>query len=284
MNQLIDQSQEIINQALTNYKPYATILMLSGGHDSLLAYHVAKSLNVPLTHILHGITGTGIQETANFARKVAEDSGLTYLEANAGDAYERYILRKGFFGIGETAHSYAYHVLKREHFGKTISKYIRRGQRGRQILLINGARIQESTRRKQLLNQPIRQDTNNIWVNIVHYWGALERNDFLSEYPHNPVYEILHRSGECLCGTTQRPFEETRKEVSYWFPPWGQWLNDLEKEACNRGFCWKWGEDLPNYLKVQKKQQKQINQGQLTMGEEWLPMCQTCIANMEEVK
>jgi len=96
---LLNMSQQIINQAIADYSPYAIVMMFSGGHDSLAAYHVAKILNVPMTHFMHGITGTGIADTTDFARHIAEQSGLTYLEANAGNAYEKYVLRKGFFGI-----------------------------------------------------------------------------------------------------------------------------------------------------------------------------------------
>lgn len=272
MDTLLLQSQEIVNRAIADYNPYAVVLMLSGGHDSLLAYHVARALNVPMTHIMHGVTGTGIQETTDFARRIGEQSGLVYLEANAGDAYERYVLRKGFYGIGRMAHDVAYHTLKHQWFRSTLSANIRHRKRGRNILLLTGARKQEGSNRKRLMAEPVRPDysnKSNIWVGLVSDWSALERNDFLSEYERNPIYDILHRSGECLCGTMQS--QETRKEVSYWFPEWGRWLGNLEKEVCSRGFCWKWGEDLPPGVKAQKQAEKQVKQGQL-----WLPMCQGC--------
>lgn len=270
MDNLLHQSQEIIDRAIKDYQPYAVVLMLSGGHDSLLAYHVARALDIPMTHITHGFTRTGVIETTDFARKVGEKSGLCYLEADAGDAYERYVFRKGFYGIGHKAHEMAYHTLKHQYFRSTLSRYIRQGQRGRNILLINGARKQESQNRKRSMIVPVRADGPNVWVNIVNDWGALDRNDFLSEYPRNPVYDILHRSAECLCGTMQS--QETRKEVSYWFPYWGKRLYDLEKESCSRGFCWKWGEDLPPAIKAEKAREKQIKAGQLS----FMPMCQGC--------
>lgn len=272
---MLKQSQEIINQAMTDYQPYAIVLMFSGGHDSLATYHAAKVLNIPVTHFMHGVTGTGIQETTNFAREIGEQSGLKYIEANAGDSFEKYVLRKGFYGIGELAHSYAYHTLKAKHFRQELSRHIRQRKRNRAILLINGARYQESSRRQWAKYHPIRQDTNtqsNIWVNLINDWSAIQRNEFLSDYKErNPVHDILHRSGECLCGTMQRPFKETRQEVAYWFPAWEKKMNALEKAACERGFCWGWGEDMPPGLKAAKARQKQVNAGQ-----QWLPMCQSC--------
>ena len=272
---MLESSREIINRAIVDYQPYAIVIMFSGGHDSLAAYHIARLLNVPLTHFLHGITGTGIKETTTFARKIGERSGLIYLEANAKNAFEEYVMRKGFFGIGIQAHEFAYHILKRTHFRHQLSKYIRQGRKGRKILLINGARKQESKNRKLSMINPIKIDGPNIWVNIINDLLAIERNEFLLDYERNPVYDILHRSGECICGTMQN--QETRKEVTYWYPYWGGWLDDLEKRACEHGFCWKWGEDLPPAIRAQKKFERELSAGQLFM-----PMCQSCVARSDE--
>lgn len=270
MEQLFHNSKEIIDESIKTYKPYAIVMMFSGGNDSLCALRVCELLNVPITHIMHGITGTGLTETTDFARKIASQTKYVYIEPNAENKYEEYILRKGFFGIGEIAHSYAYHILKREHFSKSLSKHIRQNKRGRNILLLNGARHQESQRRKRTKKHPIRKDGSNIWVNVIHNWTALERNIFLESYETNPVYDIIHKSGECLCGTMQHPFEETRKEITYWFPYWGEKIEKLEKAACEKGFCWKWGEDIPRWVKVAKKLQK--------IGmDDFTPMCSSCV-------
>lgn len=271
MELTLKRSQEIISQAIAEYRPYAIVVMFSGGHDSLAAYHAALTLRVPVTHFMHGITGTGISETTDFARRIGNQSGLAYIEADAGDSFEKYVLRKGFFGIGEIAHEFAYHKLKQQHFRRELSRHIRQRKRGRNILLINGARHQESDRRSRIKHQPIRADGSNVWVNIINDWSALERNEFVADYERNPVYDILHRSGECLCGTMQYPYQETRREVSYWFPNWGAKMDALEKKACDRGFCWGWGEDLPQWLKAEKAREKQV-----AAGQKWLPMCQSC--------
>jgi 3'-phosphoadenosine 5'-phosphosulfate sulfotransferase (PAPS reductase)/FAD synthetase len=268
----LEASREIIGRAIATYSPYAIVLMFSGGDDSLTAYHVSKFLGVPVTHLMHGITNTGIAETTDFARQVGDQSGLSYIEANAGNAYADYVLRKGFFGVGDGAHEIAYHILKHKRFRTALSQNIRHKKPGRNILLINGARKQESGNRKRSMLNPIKEDSSNpcnIWVNLINDWTKLDCLNFLDGQKRNPVTEILHRSGECLCGTMQSL--ETRREVSYWFPYWGRFVDGLEKAACDRGFCWKWGEDLPASVKAQKSQEKQIKAGQ-----GWLPMCQNC--------
>jgi len=126
----IISSKEIIDRAISEYKPYAIVLMLSGGDDSLTALAVAKYLNVPITHIMHGITGTGIKETTDFVRKICADEKSIYLESNAGTSYQDYVFRKGFFGVGNNAHNFSYRILKYNHFGKCVSANIRHGKRG----------------------------------------------------------------------------------------------------------------------------------------------------------
>lgn len=266
----LEMSQEIIGRAIAEYSPYAIVLMFSGGDDSLTAYHVSKFLGIPVTHFMHGVTNTGIVETSDFARSVGEQSGLRYIEANAGNAFSDYVLRKGFFGVGNNAHAMAYHILKHRRFRAALSQNIRHARPGRNILLINGARKQESNNRKRSMINPIKTDGSNIWVNLINDWTKLDCLNFLDGQKRNPVTEILHRSGECLCGTMQSL--ETRKEVSFWFPYWGKQIDTLEKEACKRGFCWGWGEDLPPAIKAQKAREKQVKNGQL----EFLPMCQNC--------
>lgn len=270
-NDLLVHSQEIIQQAIVDYSPYAIVMAFSGGNDSLTAYHVARALNVPMTHLMHGVTRTGIIETTEFVHQFGEDSGLKYFEADAEDNYEKYVLRKGFFGIGRSAHEYAYHVLKHGPFRAALSREIRQRKHNRNILLINGARWQESRNRERMKNNPIAFDSSTkstIWVNIINDWSKADCLDFIEGQLRNPVTDLLHRSAECLCGSMQYPYEETRKEVSFWFPEWGRWLDDLEKEACNRGFCWGWGKHhKPTDKKAMKKKLDSDN---------WQPMCQGC--------
>lgn len=262
---IFKRSKEIIDQAIMDYQPYAVVLMFSGGDDSLTAYHLARMLDVPLSHFLHGVTGTGIPETTQFACQVGEQSGLHYIEANAGNAYEKYVWRKGFFGLGQGAHTMAYHILKHQRFRHTLSISIRKRKRNRNILLINGARWQESRNRERMKEMPIRADDSNIWVNIIHDWTKHDCQQFLRDYERNPVTELLCRSGECMCGTMQS--QEQRREAAYWFPEWGNWLDELENAVRNK-HGWGWGEPVPGWLKERKAGQ--------TVMPGFLPMCHSC--------
>src|SRR5436189_1187930 len=259
-------SKEIIDKAIIDFKPYAIVLMLSGGDDSMTALTVAKCLDIPFTHIMHGVTGTGITETHDFVKQVVSKEKAVYIEANAGNAYINYVMRKGFFGSGMLAHSYSYHVLKIQHLRKAVSHYIRQNKRGRNILFVNGPRRSESDNRMKTMQSPYKHDPaqhRNIWVNIINDWHKPECLEFLNAegIKRNPVSIQICRSGECMCGTMQSKAD--RIEAACIFPTWGKWLNDLEKIVKEKhGFGW--GENMP----------KQVNPNQLDLFQ---PMCVGCL-------
>lgn len=123
--------------------------------------------------------------------------------------------------------------------------------------------------------EPIKADGPNIWVNLINEWTKVDCMDYLHENgaQRNPVTELIHRSGECMCGTMQS--QEERKEAAFWFPYWGKWLEDLEKQVAAQGFTWKWGERLPKSLSAAKAGQKYLPGFQ--------PMCIGCTHKVEQL-
>lgn len=287
MNEPLQRSQEIVSQAVTDYKPYAVVLMLSGGNDSKLAEHVAKALRLKIDFIMHGWTRTGIFQTTQHVREIAMREAIPYIEADAGGQFEKRVRLKGFYGRGRQAHSFAYHELKAGPFRSAVSRHIRQGQRNRPVLFINGARTAESANRAANMTTPVRVDSgapNNIWVNICHDWDKASRDAFLADVKAliNPVTQQLCRSGECLCGTSQEP--QLRSEIAALNRqgcgfeqspglPWDKWLANLENEAFANGHTWGWGEDCdamnPTLLE---------RQGQMVL--DWEPMCVSCKAGI----
>lgn len=287
MDSLLQQSRAIIDEAITTYKPYAIVSMVSGGDDSLTADAVTRLLGVKVDYILHGITGTGVKSTTEHVRQYAAGQDSQYIEANAGDAYERYVLRKGWYGIGHTAHLFAYHTLKHQYFRAALSAHIRQRQTGRNILLINGARAQESKNRKSKLHSgPINPDPDNqrnIWVNALHDWSKRDCVDFMQEQrvQRCPAATYCHRSGECMCGTMQQKDEAA--EIAFFFPDWAEWWHGIRARVAAAGFGWDWGEDVPPAFKARKEREKAIKAGQLDLFNDYLPMCHSCQATAAKV-
>lgn len=259
----VDSSAKILRDAIDQFTPTHIVSMVSGGKDSAACDQVARELGVKIDFVIHGNTRCGIPETSQFVRDTYGKLG-EYIEADAGTAYEDYVLRKGFFGKGIGAHGFAYRVLKATPFRKSVSKAIRKGKRNVRVLLLNGARKDESENRQKHL-QVYRQDPammSNIWVNLIHDWSQDERDSYLDSRGTsiNPVATQLCRSGECMCGTMQTHAE--RLEAAAIYPSWGNWLSNLEKEVVDRhGFGW--GVTFP-------KARQEIN--------EFQPMCKDCLA------
>jgi len=173
--ELLEESKDIVCKAIVEVNPYAIVLMLSGGDDSITALQVALMLGVKIDFVIHGVTGTGLPEVKQYVRETCNRLGFKLLEADAGTAYEDYVMRKGFFGKGTDAHKFSYHILKVNPFDTVISRYIRKGVAGRKIMLLNGVRVEESDNRADNFgDNPYRWQKNNYWVNIIHWWNKTD--------------------------------------------------------------------------------------------------------------
>lgn len=240
LDQAIAQSAFYIKTAIEWYSPKHIVTMVSGGKDSAACHALAVELGLPITMTVHGRTGCGLKATQDFVEShYGSDAPL--LIADAGTAYEDYVLRKGFFGKGVEAHGFAYRILKAQPFRKLVSAELRKGKTNTPVLLLNGAFRAESANRMANLRRA-KADPGapmNIWFNLIHDWTPELRDEYLQSrnVPISPVAKALCRSGECMCGTMQTAAE--RLEAEAFDPAWGRWLSDLEAEAISRhGFGW----------------------------------------------
>jgi len=248
MDDLILESKEIFDKAVADFNPSAICVMVSGGDYSLTTLMLAIKLGIKPDFIIHGNTGTGLPQATAFARSLSDKTGIPYIEADAGMKYENYVRRKGFFGTGGKAHSFAYHILKAQNFRHAISKHIRKGKRGVRVLLLNGVRLEESRNRMDNFSKSIYRldpaSPGNIWVNLIQNWERQDCIDFLSDNKaqRSPVSIELGRSGECMCGTMQNQL--ARQQASEFCPKWGKWLDELERQVV-KDFPWAWGQSAP---------------------------------------
>lgn len=258
----IAQSAFYAQTAIEWFAPTHIVTMVSGGNDSAACHALAVELGLPITMTIHGHTGCGLKGTRQFVEaNYGTDAPL--IIADAGNAYENYVLRKGFFGKGRDAHGFAYRILKADPFRKVVSSELRKGKRNIRVMLLNGAFKAESDHRAATLNRA-RSDPGapmNTWFNLIHDWTPELRDEYLltRSVPLNPVAKALCRSGECMCGTMQTDVE--RIEAAAFDPEWGRWLSDLEAEA-RRLHGFGWGQTAPKPNK---------NQPDLFM-----PMCVDC--------
>ncbi len=257
----IESSHRIFRAAVEAFQPTHIVSMVSGGNDSAVSDALAEEMGIKIDLRIHGRTGCGIPETTAFCVDHYSKLG-DFALADAGDKYERYVLRKGFFGVGRQAHNFAYRIMKADPFKTAISQNIRHRRRNIRVMLINGARKNESDNRRVNLPET-RLWRGNMWVNLIHEWSDFERDEYLAsrQVVRNPVSVQLCRSGECMCGTMQNI--QDRWEAASLYPAWGQWLADLDAEA-KRLHGFGWGEHHP----------KPVDPDQQDLFE---PMCGSCL-------
>jgi 3'-phosphoadenosine 5'-phosphosulfate sulfotransferase (PAPS reductase)/FAD synthetase len=266
------ESKDIFEKAIYDFKPDAIVMMFSGGDDSLTTYHVAKELGIKFDFIIHGNTRTGITETTEFAIKEVERMKDKLIIADAGNTYETYVMRKGFFGKGLGAHAFSYHRLKQEHFEKVVAHHLRQRRRNYRIIFINGARRQESKNRLITMASPFKitkRRPNDMWVNLINEFTKDDCKSYLEGncIKRNPVSINLCRSGECMCGTMQSIGD--RIEAGFFYPKWKKWLDELEIKAIDK-HGWGWNDNKP-----QPKDYNHLNLFQ--------PMCTGCKINYENI-
>jgi 3'-phosphoadenosine 5'-phosphosulfate sulfotransferase (PAPS reductase)/FAD synthetase len=262
-------SEQFMRQVMAEYQPTHIISMVSGGRDSAPSDAVLRAFGIKVDLVIHGRTGCGIQQTTDHVIEHYGSLDSDFALADAGTAYEAYVMRKGFFGIGKKAHNFAYHILKADPFRATVSRKIRQRKRGVRTLLINGARAYESDNRRLNL-KPTRLDNGNLWVNIAHEWTAGDRDLFLQQQGVviNPVAIQLCRSGECMCGTQQSKVEFAEAAVLY--PEWGEQMKALDA-AARRLHGWGWGEPMPR-----PADPNQLSFFSSDFDEDFQPMCGGC--------
>jgi 3'-phosphoadenosine 5'-phosphosulfate sulfotransferase (PAPS reductase)/FAD synthetase len=176
--------------------------MLSGGNDSsTLAHWLAW--HGYIDELLFLNTGTGIKETVQFVRRFAKYLGLPLQEWHAPPgAYERMITTISGGFPGPAAHDIAYQRLKERPLNEYVA-YRKRGQHWRsKVLLFSGIRRAESAKRMKIATKAVDASGVKLWVAPFLDWTMADLGVWreVHDIPRNPVADILHFSGECLCG------------------------------------------------------------------------------------
>jgi 3'-phosphoadenosine 5'-phosphosulfate sulfotransferase (PAPS reductase)/FAD synthetase len=263
-----------ISEAVAANDPSHVFALFSGGHDSLAATAVTAK-HPRFTAAVHINTGIGIEETRTFVRDTCAERGWPLLEYGPPEhisgyvmgpefTYEQIVMRWGF--PGPPQHKIMYTRLKERALRALVRDHNINGHR---VLLSTGIRWQESTRRMRNYAKTGKWHTHGrmLWVNPIADWSKSDCSALIEAegLRRNRVVDLLHKSGECLCGAFSGADEMTELEV--WFPEVAAYLHDLERrvEAEGRIGC-VWGRRLDN---VHRDQSRLFP---------ILPLCQSCEA------
>jgi 3'-phosphoadenosine 5'-phosphosulfate sulfotransferase (PAPS reductase)/FAD synthetase len=232
------------------HKLAAVVALFSGGHDSTIATHLFRHV---ATHAGHANTSIGIEQTRQYVRDTCKtwelpliekfcEPGRTYRDLVLGDCRTKSgkVVWSGFPGPG--GHGVMYARLKERGLDAIRSDLIGNPRKER-LIFITGLRQTESRRRAN--REPVTRDGSAVFCNPITSWTKLDQNDYrklCGDVPSNEVSDLLHMSGECLCGAFAH--EGELEEIGEWFPDVANEIRQLEKEAESRGIkrCkWGWG-------------------------------------------
>ncbi len=271
--ELIAKARFRIETAVQTWKPAALFAMFSGGHDSLTCTGVANffPFSADLTGTVHINTGIGVPETRVFVRETCQERGWRLLEykalenCQADGTPDPQDYRTNTRVSGTHGHQMMYSRLKQRQIQRLCRDY--KKQRNDVIMLIAGCRSEESVRRMRNTKPCSKEKgTCRVWVNPIHDFTKADCHlvmEFLG-LRRSPVVDLIHKSGECLCGAFASKGELA--ELALWFPAVAAEIRALEAEVKAK-FGWGWEGRPPTAC-----QRKKITAGQLDM-----PLCHNCL-------
>lgn len=240
--------------------------MFSGGDDSL-ANAIVTSRASRFAGCLHLDTGIGIPETRAYVEEVCQWQGwplFVYRAEDCGQRYEDLVLAHGF--PGPALHYKMYQRLKE----RALRAFVRDRKRHRydRLVLSTGVRQAESERR---MGHAVRtaRDGVRVWANPAYFWSKFDCLDTIAAagIQRNEVVELLHKSGECLCGSFAKPGE--LDEIALWYPDVAARIRALEERAKAAGKPCVWGARPKRDRKAQPASRD-------SAGRRVGPLCQQC--------
>jgi 3'-phosphoadenosine 5'-phosphosulfate sulfotransferase (PAPS reductase)/FAD synthetase len=248
----IKQAVDRLASAVTEFEPIAVFALFSGGHDSFSSSYIA-SLSASFSGAVHINTGIGIPGTRDYVRDTANARGWRLLEYKATEnvkadgtpdpqIYADIVRAHGF--PGPFGHRMMYSKLKERQL-RRLERDVGasgRGKKPKRIIYVSGCRSAESNRRMANTDE-VNVDGRRVWVAPIHDWTKADTNELLevANQPRNLIVDLIHKSGECLCGAFAKKTELA--ELNLWpqTRPAYDAIVKLQEEIGPR-FGWGWGE------------------------------------------
>ena len=260
LSNLIEEAKDIYKNSVDIYITQEkknltnTCVLFSGGNDSTAALFLFKDI---ADYAIHINTGIGIEKTRDFVRETCKSIGIELKEykASGENTYESLVLKFGFPGPAQ--HFLMYQRLKGRQLRVARNELNKKRSYKNRIIFITGKRRDESARR---VNAPDNgRDGNVIWVAPMINWTKADIELYRKlnpEIPRNEVSDLIHMSGECLCGAFAHPNE--REEIKMFFPEMIEEIEELERKVEELNIHpkerrrWGWGSEK-EYIKKNKK-------------------------------
>lgn len=246
MQSRVDLALRSMDVAISATKPKYVFGLFSGGGDSTVACHVAARHD-SFDGVVFIDTGTALPGVIEHVYQTAGEQNWWVNVARSPQTYEDMIREHGLPGPGQ--HSTAYVRLKE----KALDAFVRlncskcsnytRHRKHDTIMWVSGARSAESVRRMGQSDW-VTVDGSQVWVNPILDWDNSLCRAYreMCDLPTSDVAALVHRSGECNCGTYAAKGE--RDMLCSFFPEFGQQIENWEALAREHGHfhAARWGE------------------------------------------
>lgn len=275
---LIDPD-ELIAKTKAEHKPVASVCLFSGGHDSTVLAHRCREHYDQLAFIDTGTALPGVRDfVETFARWIDKpvvilDSGTKFRDMVLGEGDQRRscqpcegtgLITLGSKGApppgrvcdscggsgrvaplgfpGPAQHNRTYNQLKERRLRELRARLQEGHKRGARVLMMSGIRRAESARRRG--RPEVSYHGSIVFCNPLIDWSGRMMLEYRTEHrlPESDVAALMHRSGECNCGSFAAPGE--REMLRSMYPRWFEEnIASLEREAEARGIpACRWGQ------------------------------------------
>lgn len=282
---LVAYSNFVLDRAIESHitndrrKVAAVAVLYSGGNDSTVLAHLFRNR---ATVAIHANTGIGIEQTRQFVRDTCEQWGLRLIEKHppTGSTYRELVIDQGFPGPGH--HWKMYQRLK-ERCLRQARKELVDNPRTERVVFLAGRRRTESARRADIVE--MEREGSTVWVSPLALWTALDMSTYRlmrGDVPVNEVSELIHMSGECLCGSFAHDGE--LDEIGFWFPGVKAEIEELENAVACAGRVpawkarWGWGADKQQIEQLTREGMSPDDVAALFTRSTSGPLCTSCDA------
>lgn len=199
--------------------------LFSGGNDSTILLHLFKD---KIDFAIHVNTTIGIPDTFKYVSDTCDIFGvkLKVYKSEDKDSYESLVTEFGFPGPAQ--HYLMYQRLKERALRIAVKdNNIPKKER---IVFLSGKRRDESERR--MLSPEFSRDRSIVWIAPIVNWTKADINLYRKlnpEIPRNPVSDMLHMSGECMCGAFAKAGE--RSAIEFFYPEFSKYLSSIEEKV-----------------------------------------------------
>lgn len=198
------QPQQILTEAISEWKPRHIVCLFSGGYDSMCATHLAHQLDT------HGVP----MSTWSIDTNLSADGWLDFVQSVADELsfndYHIYNNAKGFGQFCESVrstgcprnrkgHTFTYQKLKERAIDAIHMIY--KQDIHDKTLFVSGMRRAESAYRANADEHSRVGNSNKVFVAPLVYWSDVDIASYRIEndLPDNPFYGTVKGSGDCQC-------------------------------------------------------------------------------------